>query len=602
MHLIFTNPAGWFALLGIPVLVIIHLLQRQSRRIEVSTMFLLEKQEIESRAGRRIERWRSSRLFWLQALAVLLLSWLLSAPRWIEGGTLQRIALVLDSSLAMEAFRSQTQKGVASDTARLARGASRTEWLLLESDNTRQPLYHGEDRSELLAALDNWHANLGPHDPTPVLRAARVSVGDKGLVFFVTYHAPVTGPLPVEAQPLAYGHPLDNVGISASGVDMRDGKPVWHMLICNQSNVAQKRTWWIESGTQKTPAQSIELKPGETLPLQGLFPAGADRMVFALQPDEFTLDDRAPLVAPLPKKLFIAFRGVDDFAPYVKPIAELIDNVAPAAAGDTPDLIFDLGNELGYTPAALARIHFSDESAGTTTDEVHAHPAPEKHPLMDALNWSGLLYHPLKPLPARKGDATLLWDGVVPLITLNEEPGRGPTLVFNFDPRHSNASHLPAFVLLITRFAEMARQHKAAFERNNFPSGLPIALRLPREAKSAKMEIESAAASAGTPPAVKDLPLTVAAMTRAPSPPGFFTVKVDDKPWVVGAAQFPDPRESDFRDAKEIPLEMHAQITREEAHSHPDVLAPVWLLALLGVLLAIWRETAPNLKTTEALP
>src|SRR6185295_8351048 len=121
---------------------------------------------------------------------VLLLSWLLSEPRWIEGGTLQRIAVVLDSSLAMEAFRPQTQRGIASDTATLARGASRTDWLLLESDNTRPPLYHGESRSDLLAALANWHANLGPHDAAPVLRSARVSVGDKGLVFFATYKPP----------------------------------------------------------------------------------------------------------------------------------------------------------------------------------------------------------------------------------------------------------------------------------------------------------------------------------------------------------------------------------------------------------------------------
>ncbi|HVU37405.1 MAG TPA: BatA domain-containing protein [Opitutales bacterium] len=596
MHLIFANPAGWFALLGIPALVIIHLLQRQSRRVEISTMFLLEKQEVESRAGRRIERWRSSRLFWLQVAAMVLLSWLLSEPRWVEGGTLQRVAMVLDSSLAMEAFRSQTQKGIAADSATLARGAARTEWLLLESDNTRPPLYHGENRAEMLAALDQWRASLGPHDPAPALRAARVSVGDKGLVFFITYRPPPNGPLPVEAQPLAYAHALDNVGISAAGVELQNNQPVWHVLVCNQSNTMQKRAWWIESGPQKSAAQTLELQPGETLALQGAFPPNTERMTFALEPDGFTLDDRAPMVLPLPKQLAVAFRGPDDFIPYVKPIAQLIDNIAPAAEGTMPDLLFDLGDDPGFTPAAVARVHFSEENAATSTDDVHAHPAPEKHPLMDALNWSGLLYHPLKPLPRRKGDTTLMWDGVFPLITLNEEIGRGPTLIFNFDPRHSNASHLPAFVLLVNRFAEMARQGKAAYERNNFPAGLPISLVVPRDAREVKLEAPPPDAPAGAAPVAQDLPLASAGATRAPSPPEFFTVTVDGRPWVAGASQFPDPRESDFRDAREIPLRASAQVTREAAHSQPDLLAPVWLLALLGALLASWRETAPRLK------
>ncbi len=596
MHLIFANPAGWFALLGIPALVIIHLLQRQSRRIEISTMFLLEKQEVESRAGRRIERWRSSRLFWLQVAAVVLISWLLSEPRWIESGTLQRVALVLDSSLAMEAFRPQIERGVASDTATLERGASRTEWLLLESDNTRPPLYHGEDRSALLDALNNWHANLGPHDPAPVLRAARVSVGDPGLVFFVTYHPPPNGPLPVAAQPLAYGHPLDNVGISASGVEEEGTKTVWRVLVCNYSDKPQKRAWWIESGSQKSPAQTLELKPGETLPLQAEFPPNTDRMVFALEPDEFTLDDRAALVLHEPKKLSVAFRGPDDFTPYIKPIAGLINNIAPVDAGAAPDILFDIGGNLGNTPPNLARVHFGDESEYAASDDVHTHPAPVKHPLMDALNWSGLLFHPLPPPPSRLGDTTLLWDGVKPLVTLNEEPGHGPTLSFNFDPRHSNATHLPAFVLLINRFAEMVRQRKAAFERENFPSGESLSLVLPPDAKDVKLEAPAMGAAAGAAPSITNLPLATAGLTRAPSPPGFFTIKVGDKPWLVGASQFPDPRESDFRDAKEIPLEAHAQTMREEAHSYPDSLTPLWLLALLGVLLATWHETARPVK------
>ena len=41
MPLLFTNPLGFWALLGIPVVVLIHFLQRQSQVLPATTLFLL---------------------------------------------------------------------------------------------------------------------------------------------------------------------------------------------------------------------------------------------------------------------------------------------------------------------------------------------------------------------------------------------------------------------------------------------------------------------------------------------------------------------------------------------------------------------------------
>jgi hypothetical protein len=170
--------------------------------------------------------------------------------------------------------------------------------------------------------------------------------------------------------------------------------------------------------------------------------------------------------------------------------------------------------------------------------------------------------------------------------------------VFNFDPRHSNLLRLPAFVILVHRFAEQARVRKPAFARDNFLSGQALDLVLPPGVHTAQLETTPLNSVNGASPQVQVTKLTpnIAEHLHAPSPPGFFAVKVDDKLWLDGAAQFPDPRESDFHDAASIPLEAHAQTVREEAHSHPDTLTPLWLLILLGVLLASWRETGKVLK------
>ena len=56
MRLVLANPAGLWALMAIPLVLLIHFLQEQSRRVRVSTLFLLERVQPESVGGARLER------------------------------------------------------------------------------------------------------------------------------------------------------------------------------------------------------------------------------------------------------------------------------------------------------------------------------------------------------------------------------------------------------------------------------------------------------------------------------------------------------------------------------------------------------------------
>ena len=53
----FENPAAAWALLAIPAILAIHLLQRRARRVLVSTLFLLPQQPARSLGGRSLERY-----------------------------------------------------------------------------------------------------------------------------------------------------------------------------------------------------------------------------------------------------------------------------------------------------------------------------------------------------------------------------------------------------------------------------------------------------------------------------------------------------------------------------------------------------------------
>ncbi|HYF36318.1 MAG TPA: BatA domain-containing protein, partial [Prosthecobacter sp.] len=60
MGLSFANPAAAWCLLGIPVVLAIHFLQRRSRRQVITTLFLLDQMRRQSETGNRIERLRAS--------------------------------------------------------------------------------------------------------------------------------------------------------------------------------------------------------------------------------------------------------------------------------------------------------------------------------------------------------------------------------------------------------------------------------------------------------------------------------------------------------------------------------------------------------------
>jgi hypothetical protein len=82
-----------------------------------------------------------------------------------------------------------------------------------------------------------------------------------------------------------------------------------------------------------------------------------------------------------------------------------------------------------------------------------------------------------------------------------------------------------------------------------------------------------------------------AGLLRAPTRPGRFQARQGDRLVIGGAAHFADVREADLRDAASfdgLGDAVHAEAVR---HSRPDPLAPLWLLALGGLLLANWRLT-----------
>ena len=571
MDLSFANPAGFWALAGLPVVLAIHFLQRESRRVVTSVLFLFESLGPVSAQGRRFERLRGSLPLWLQIAVVLLLTWLLVGPRWLRRDSGQRIVVVLDSSVSMLAFRAELDRALAARLHALAGTAARTEWRLVESDPARPTLYAGPDLDGLLTALAQWNPHLGKHDFLPALNAARSLTRDAGIALFATDRRAA---LPDGVGLLAVGRPIENcgwVGVSVEGDN-------WRALVKNHSDAPQTRTWHIESDGASGPDAALTLAPGQTRTLAGAFPPGRDRCELVLSPDAFALDDRLPIVRPLAKRLTLCVEPatpLDDFLHRLAgsvPQADTVSGKADVRLGVYSAVAPSDGPGIGF---AAAEKETSDYLAGELVAETH--------PLTTGLTWNGLLCKQTDPIPARDGDEVLLWQGERPLIFLRV--GRaGRTLLVNFDVRQSNADRLPAFVVLLDRFIESIRARKVTFERLNVETNHLLQLALDDDRP---------------PPRI---PGGDASPLRAPAVPGFFEVTQGSRPLLAAAAHFSDAREADFRDATTVDT-LAGERSRLIAHnSRQDVLWPVFALLLGAVCLANWAATGELRRPADASP
>jgi hypothetical protein len=151
----------------------IHFLQRKAVELPISTLFLLERTHRDPAHGRRLERIIASIPLWMQLLAVLLLSWFLAEPRLQKSGSVQRIAIVMDSSASMGVFKNAAIARLTTELAYFQGPSATVELTVIESTANRPRLYAGRSLDELKAVLEKWQ----PLDDSPTPPKRSVSRG-----------------------------------------------------------------------------------------------------------------------------------------------------------------------------------------------------------------------------------------------------------------------------------------------------------------------------------------------------------------------------------------------------------------------------------------
>ncbi|HLP09895.1 MAG TPA: BatA domain-containing protein [Opitutaceae bacterium] len=574
MNLVFANPAGLWALVAVPAIVAIHCLRPAARPRRVSTLFLLENLDPGASRARRLRRLRFSAALWCQLAAALLLAWVLAEPRWVRAGTRQTVAVVLDASASLRPFRARAAGVLRPVLDQWSRAADRTAWIVRESDPRRRPLYEGESLDAVMASLERWRPNVGSHDLASAVREFQLSVGPGVSMVVLTDHR-------VELSPgvavLGVGEPIANAGFAGVSIEEAVAGLKWRALVRHCGPVAEKRHLHVfdSSGRELGAPQVLELGPDALLAIEGVFPAEVDALQLALDADAFDLDDRLPLVRPRAKPLRWAA------GPEVPPLLARFAKSLPGAQqdADAPDLrLLAVGGDAAPATPGAAVLVWRPAEASASSKVLRAPVLAEKHPLVDGLIWEGFLAGGAGPLQPPAAATVLLWQENRELVWLEggEDSRR---LVLNFDAARSNADRLPAFVVLLHRFADTVR----GALRQRWAENLETQQRFDLGTGWARgrdvLDVEVVGGSKTA---------TAAGVLRAPDEPGFFAVRCGGEEAFHGAAHFGDVREGDFRGAETFAVEGRSVAEALRAASQPDRWRPLWILLAGGCLAGAW--------------
>ncbi len=584
----FANPFGLLALLGIPAVLAIHFLQRKSISLPVSTLFLLARTQREATSGRRFERLIPSVPLWMQILGILLLTWFLVEPRFQKENSVQRVAVVFDSSASMTVFKHEAVAALRDKLPDLKGNATAMELTLLPSTQGADRIYSGTSVEELVKALEEVSPVGGLTDPSYALRLARSIVSNNGVVIYLT-DTPAEM-LPYEARLIAVGKPTPNVGFTGISFEQKQGTLTWQAIIRNYGDEATKRSWNLVTAEGATEPREFEIGAKAFATLQAAFPSGAQDVRLVLTPDDFTLDDTFPMVAPELKELKLFTATSPAFRDLTDKLLRSLQSTRASTDAASSDLVITSYDPLDpVLPDANAILFVEDPTS--VGKYLKGGILAESHPLMDGLNWQALLVRETLELPRQPNDRVLLWQEKRPLIFLREI-GDKRIQCFNFDLRLSNAAQQPAFIVMLHRFAESLRDSKVAPQALNLETGQPI--RIATGSEPVKVMARDTQGNKVAPPSAN----------RAPSQPGFLTILQESQkngvagtedgniPLLNAAVHFADTREANLSAcAAGEPFDTDGKAS-QKLHTTADPLARLWLVLLLLALLVAWYFTA----------
>ena len=586
MPFILTNPWGLLALLAIPVVLAIHFLQRRAQVVVVSTLFLLPPPKYQAERGFRLERLLGSLPLWMQLLLVLLLSLLLSQPRFVDQKATLRIAIVLDGSASMSVFRQEVVETLKEELPVIQGTVPNVELWLLDSDLARERIYHGNTFPDLYASLENWPPNSGAISPEAALRVGRSLTGETGALLYLTDTE--LKAVPYGAQAYSVGYAVPNVGFTGVSYEPNGEGYSWEASVKNYSDQSVTRLWRVRySNNTVSGFLELSLAPNELQVIRGILPSEVERAEVSLEEDAFAFDDTLPLLAPVPKELWLSSADSTSFS---SKLLSSFDHLVVTPSGEDPDLVIYRKGASDEIPKASSGIVLLGEGIEPTPPLHSYRILSTDRALVSELNWQALLVPKQDRWTPSKDDAVLLWGGEEALLYSRQfqtEGGLQHQLVVNFTLENSNALQQEAFVILLHRFFDLLRSGKETPVYGNTELNQSLSeYQFTSDFQYEEIDVGGQILSATTFPAYT--------LPQASSQVGFFRLMQDGELKLEAANLFADTREANLQNCSTTLFPSDLTPQAEEVKGENSLFWRILLLSGLIALLVSWFVRHPS--------
>ncbi|MEF3272876.1 MAG: BatA and WFA domain-containing protein [Chloroflexus sp.] len=465
-------PLGLFALLALPVIVILHMMRSRRRRTVVPSLLLWRQIPLRSAARRR--RLRFTLLLWLHLLVAFLIGLALAQPHisfpWL--GSNRTTAIIIDTSISMtlsEAGSSRLErvKERASALISQMRGADRVA--LISAGPVARLIDHGSsvEMARLLAALAQMNIEGVGSDFSGALTIAETLLLDQPnpQVIWLTDGAlppPNVTTLRVPLQIEVVGSPQPNRAVVTLAARSGQAGVVYvYARLANYGSQPFRGPVRLLVDGQLNQTELVNIRPGAVLELTWTLPGAARQVQLTMNgADGLPLDDSATVNVSGQHPIQVLL--VADEAPALVRALQAMPEVTlrtVAPARYAPDPTVDLtifvntlparwpaGGVLVINPPPDGLVPISGFRQAATTVTLTASGAA----LLGDINLGGINWGQIAMIEPLDGLTLLALSGDIPLI-LRGRIERSEIAIWNFDLNNSQLSGRLAFPLLVAR-------------------------------------------------------------------------------------------------------------------------------------------------------
>ena len=475
MTALITYPLMWFAALALPALVSIYFLHHRYKQRKVSSLMLWTRGRQLSSGGRTFKRFSFPWIFLLELLILSLLvaaglAWSFSVRR-----PLQRIAVVLDNSVSMQARR-PNGRSVRDEALRSLGKLLSDPGLVVArtviAGSEMIPLEAATTGDMLALVRERWDCTSHASDLSKALTTLKRTHPEADLVVVTDHPPPTETPVTAGTLWLACGDAADNLAIINA---VRNPGSATHSRVLvevanySPSAKAAEVHWKVDDKTVHS--EKRNLSAGETAILEQRLPYPSDDMVVTIaENDALDADNAVRLVAPPPRDLRIMLAFSD------RSLEETIVKSVKATASAyvvtrNPELfITDKPVPAQNTAPAVLRIIKSPQMLACTGPFV----VDPSHPLTDGVSFDSLVWA-ASTNTVLSGNA-LVSAGNTPLLAI-DQPARDKTVVcMQLDLARSNIHLTPAWPILFWNLVNWRLASRSGFTYPNYHGGMPFQL------------------------------------------------------------------------------------------------------------------------------